>query len=52
MALALETYACNRLLSQGLTPYGQITVGNEAALALQEKLGLCVAKENIFWLEK
>lgn len=52
VALALETYACNRLLSQGLTPYGQITVGNEAALALQEKLGLCVAKENIFWLEK
>ena len=49
---ALETYAVNALLEHGYTPYGQVKQGNEASLRLQEALGLCVAKQMVYWLEK
>ena len=50
VAMALETYVFNRFIEQGMTPYGQIVVGNEASGRLQEKMGVCFAKEHVFWL--
>ena len=52
VAMALETYVFNRFIEQGMTPYGQIVVGNEASGRLQEKMGVCFAKEHVFWLSK
>ena len=39
LATALETYAFNRALENGWIPYGQIIVGNEASMRLQESMG-------------
>ena len=50
--MALETYVFNRFIEQGMIPYGQIVVGNEASGRLQEKMGVCFAKEHVFWLSK
>ena len=52
VAMALETYVFNRFIEQGMIPYGQIVVGNEASGRLQEKMGVCFAKEHVFWLSK
>lgn len=49
---ALETYAVNVSLEQGFTPYGQVKEGNEISLRLQESLGLCFSKTQVYWLEK
>lgn len=51
IATALETYLFNRLLRSGRTPYGQAETGNHAFLALQEKLGIPVAKKKVYWME-
>lgn len=49
---ALETYAVNISLEHGFTPYSQVKEGNEISFRLQESLGLCFAKTQIYWLEK
>lgn len=49
---ALETYLINLSLELGHTPFGQVEEGNENSMALQESLGMCFAKGNIYWLEK
>lgn len=49
---ALETYAINMSLEHGFTPYGQVKEGNETSLHLQESLGLCFSKTQIYWLER
>lgn len=49
---ALETYAINISLEHGFTPYGQVEDGNEVSIRLQESLGLCFSKTQIYWLEK
>lgn len=49
---ALETYAINVSLEQGFTPYGQVKEGNEISLRLQESLGLCFSKTQVYWLER
>lgn len=51
LAMALETYMLNLTLERGWIPYGQIIVGNEASMALQQKLGLCISRECLFWAE-
>lgn len=48
---ALETYMINQQLEQGYTPFGQIVEGNNASMLLQESLGLCFAKTEVYWLE-
>ena len=52
IAKALETYMINLSLEIGHTPFAQVVVGNEKSVALQESLGMCFAKELIYWMEK
>ena len=51
-ATALETYAFNRALENGWIPYGQIIVGNEASMKLQESMGLHFSKSSVYWMTK
>lgn len=52
VAVALETYLSNLFIGQGMTPYGQVVVGNDISCGLQRRLGLCFAKENVFWMSR
>ena len=50
---ALEIALHNLALSRGWTPYGQIRVGNEASLKLQESLGMVIsdpAGSILYWI--
>ncbi len=49
VAASLEAYMINRHLANGFTPYGDILTENEASLRLQEKLGLCISKDELYW---
>lgn len=49
IALSLESYMINLHLSKGFTPYGNILEENEISIKLQEKLGLRISKEKIYW---
>ncbi len=49
---SLEAFCINRHLELGYVPYGQIHTGNEASIRLQERLGLYLSKESIWWLER
>lgn len=48
---ALETVMVNEGLERGEIPYGQIRPENQPSIALQEKLGLCLSKEPVYWME-
>ena len=50
VAFALEADMVNRTLSRGLTPFCHVILGNDASVALQNKLGYTKTDENIFWL--
>ncbi len=50
LAAALEAELINRFLLKGWTPYGHVFEDNEASLQLQQKLGLCAAKELVYWM--
>lgn len=50
VAMALETYCMNLAIERGEIPYGQIVLGNEASIRLQEKMGICFAKGTIVWM--
>lgn len=50
VAMALETYCMNLAVERGEIPYGQVVLGNEASIRLQEKMGICFAKETIVWM--
>ena len=52
LAFALESYAINRMLEKGWTPYGQILLGNAASTSLQQKLGLSISKQTCYWLSR
>lgn len=52
VASALETCLCNQLIQKGMTPYGRISEGNGAALALQESMGLHVARGRVYVMGK
>ena len=52
IAKALETYMINLSLEVGHIPFTVVVVGNEKSVALQEVLGLCFAKNLIYWMEK
>ena len=49
---ALETYMINLALEAGQTPFGQVAEGNEKSFRLQESLGLCLSKADVYWMEK
>lgn len=50
LAYALEAHLINHLLSQGRVPYCQVAIVNDASIRLQQKLGLSVLKDTIYWL--
>lgn len=50
LAAAIESFTINRILSEGRIPYCQIFDDNEASLKLQEKLGLRISKEKLWWM--
>ena len=52
IAKALETYMINLSLEIGHIPFAEVVVGNEKSIALQESLGMCFAKNLIYWMEK
>ena len=49
-ARMLEGYMVNRALSLGLTPFAQITVGNEESLRLSRSLGFDISSAELHWL--
>lgn len=51
-AVELESFLINKKLNMGYTPYCHIIYDNAASLHLQKKLGLEIAKEQIFWAHK
>ena len=50
VAMALETYCMNLAVERGEIPYGQVVLGNEASIRLQEKMGICFAKGPVVWM--
>lgn len=52
LASSLEGWLVNRHLKRGEIPYCRFQEGNMAAMCLQEKLGLCLCDEPMWWLEK
>lgn len=52
IAAALEADSINRMLALGFTPFAQIFTDNEASIALQLKLGLCISKEPLYWMAR
>ena len=52
IAKALETYMINLSLDMGHVPFAEVVVGNEKSIALQESMGMCFAKNLIYWMEK
>lgn len=50
VAMALETYCMNLAVERGEIPYGQVVLGNEASIHLQEKMGICFAKGTVVWM--
>ncbi len=51
-AAELESFMINKKLGLGCVPYCHIIYDNAASLHLQKKLGLEIAKEQIFWMHK
>ncbi len=47
---SLEAFLINRHLALGYTPYGQVVVGNEPSVRLQEKSGLYLSKGFVWWM--
>ncbi len=50
LASSLGAYNINRHKEQGFIPYAHIIVDNEASIQLQEKQGLYLSKDTIWWL--
>ena len=47
---ALESHLVNDALRRGWTPYCQIFVGNTASVHLQQRLGLVVSQNVLYWM--
>ncbi len=48
--LALESYMINQMVEKDLVPFGQIEIGNEKSIALQNKLGFSISKNSVCWM--
>lgn len=46
----LEGFMISHMLENGLIPFCQIEVQNEKSLGLQQKLGLTISNEHVYWL--
>lgn len=52
LAVSLESWLINQLLKRGEIPYCHIGEGNVPALRLQEKMGLYLCDEPMWWLSE
>ena len=50
LAYALEAHLINHLLSQGRVPFCQVAIVNDASVRLQQKLGLVISDQVVYWL--
>lgn len=50
LAYALEAHLINHLLAQGRVPFCQVAIVNDASIRLQQKLGLEISQQVIYWL--
>lgn len=50
VAQALQNYLNDYMLKKDWIPFGQVFIDNEKSLKLQNKLGLEISKESVFWL--
>ncbi len=50
LAYALEAHLINHLLSQGRVPFCQVAIVNDASIRLQQKLGLVISGQVVYWL--
>ncbi|MCR4616858.1 MAG: tRNA (guanosine(37)-N1)-methyltransferase TrmD [Lachnospiraceae bacterium] len=50
LAADLEGFMFNRDLEAGRTPYGQVVLGNEASMKLQDKMGVYGGDKVLTWL--
>lgn len=50
LGASLESYMINRQREQGMIPYAHVIVGNEISMRLQEKLGLYMSQDTIWWI--
>lgn len=51
-ARALEAALANKIISEGRVPYGHVAPGNVASRALQERLGLTIARPRYCWIKR
>ncbi len=47
---ALECFMIHRILEEGGVPFAQVSVDNAVSLRLQQRLGLTVSTDRLFWL--
>ena len=47
---ALERHLINRILDEGRVPFCQIFTDNEASVKLQQKLGLRIGRQTVYWV--
>lgn len=50
IAMTLESFLVNKLLSQGRVPFSQIVLGNTASIELHKKLGFTISEKTLSWL--
>lgn len=50
VAQALQKHLINYSLSKRWVPFGQVFIDNKKSMNLQNKLGLSISKESVFWL--
>lgn len=50
IAEALERHLINRILEKGWVPFCQIFTDNEASVKLQQKLGLRIVRDTVYWI--
>lgn len=50
IAEALERHLINRILEKGWVPFCQIFTDNEASVKLQQKLGLRIGRDTVYWI--
>lgn len=51
-ARALEAALANKIISEGRVPYGHVAPGNVPSRALQERLGLTIARPRYCWVKR
>jgi len=52
LAYALEAHLINRLLAENRVPFCQVALYNDSSIRLQQKLGLVLSQQIIYWLAK